>query len=50
MIMIENILKREYKEKGLEEGRIEGIAEGRAEGITEERINNAKKMKEKGSR
>jgi len=35
---IENSLKREYKEKGLEEGR--------AEGITEERINNAKKMKE----
>ena len=45
---IENSIKREFREKGLKEGLEEGIQKGIKEGIKEEKLEIAKKMKEKG--
>ena len=44
---IENSLKKQYMREAREEGLTEGRAEGRAEGIQSERLENARKMKEK---
>ncbi len=44
---IENSLKKQYMREAREEGLAEGRAEGRAEGIQSERLENARKMKEK---